>query len=80
MQILAGFYFCQYYLPFRVQIRYFRFVIWILLRYFEGTLIQFWKSLYMSVFIEKYCPENFIFLILEIAELLNRKVCIFGKQ
>ena len=34
----------------------------------------------MSVFIEKYCPENFIFLIQKIAELLNRKVCIFGKQ
>ena len=37
--------------------------------------MQIWKSTYMFVFIEKYSPENFTFLILGILELYKRKVC-----
>ena len=33
----------------------------------------------MFLFIQKYCPENFAFLILRIFELYTRKVCeMFG--
>ena len=42
--------------------------------HFKGTLMQIWKSAYMFVFIEKYSPENFTFLILGILELYKRKV------
>ena len=39
-------------------------------------LMQVWKtSPYVCV--QKYCPENFAFLILRILELFSRKVCIF---
>ena len=36
--------------------------------------MQIWKSPYMSLFIWKYYPENFGFLILKILELYTRKV------
>ena len=42
---------------------------------FKGTLMQIWKSTYMFVFIWKYSPENFAFLILGNLELYTRKVC-----
>ena len=41
----------------------------------KGTLMQIWKSPYMFLFIWKYYPENFAFLISSILELYNRKVC-----
>ena len=41
----------------------------------KGTLMQIWKSPYMFLFIWKYHPENFAFLILRIFELYTRKVC-----
>ena len=41
----------------------------------EGTLMQIWKFPYLFVFIWKYYPENFVFLILGILELYSRKVC-----
>ena len=37
--------------------------------------MQIWKFPYMFVLIWKYYPENFVFLILGIFELYNRKVC-----
>ena len=37
--------------------------------------MQIWKSPYMPLFIEKYYPENFAFLILRILELYTCKVC-----
>ena len=37
--------------------------------------MQIWKSTYMFVFIWKYYPENFAFLILGTFELYTRKVC-----
>ena len=43
---------------------------------FKGTLMQIWKSLCMYLFIWKYYPENFAFLILRIIELYTRKVCV----
>ena len=39
----------------------------------KGTLMQIWKSPYMFLFILKYYPENFTFLILRIRELYTRK-------
>ena len=42
---------------------------------FKGTPMQIWKSTHMFVCLEKYCHENFAFLILAIFELLTRKVC-----
>ena len=46
---------------------------------FKGTPMQTWKSPYMSVFIYKYYPEHFAFLILEILKLYTRKStkCLF---
>ena len=45
----------------------------------KGTLMQILKFHYMFLFIQKYCPENFEFLILRILELYTRKVCeMFG--
>ena len=41
---------------------------------FQGTLMQIWKFLYMFVLIQKYYPENFVFLILGFLELHTRKV------
>ena len=41
----------------------------------KGTLMQICKFLHMLVFILKYYPENFTFLILEVPELYTRKVC-----
>ena len=41
----------------------------------KGTLMQIWKSSCMFLFIWKYCPESFAFLILRIFELYTRKVC-----
>ena len=40
----------------------------------KGTLMQIWKSPYIFLFIWKYFPENFAFLILRILELYTRKV------
>ena len=40
---------------------------------FKGTLMQIWKSPYVFVFLWKYYPENFAFLILGILELFTRK-------
>ena len=41
----------------------------------KGTLMQIWKSPHMFVFIQKYYPENFPFLMLGILELYARKAC-----
>ena len=41
----------------------------------EGTIMKIGKFPYMFVFIWKYYPENFVFLILGILELYTRKVC-----
>ena len=41
----------------------------------KGTLMLIWKFPYMFVLIWKYYPKNFVFLILGIFELYNRKVC-----
>ena len=41
---------------------------------FKGTLIQIWKFPYMFVLIQKYYPENLVFLILGFLELHTRKV------
>ena len=43
--------------------------------YFKGALMQIWNFPYLFVFIWKYYPENFVFLILGILELYTRKVC-----
>ena len=40
----------------------------------KGTIIKIGKFPYMFVFTWKYCPENFVFLILGILELYTRKV------
>ena len=37
--------------------------------------MQIWKSPYRPVFIWKYYPENFAFLIIRILELYTHKVC-----
>ena len=37
--------------------------------------MQTWKYPYMFLFLQKYYPENFSFLILRILELFTRKVC-----
>ena len=37
--------------------------------------MQIWKSLYMFVLIWKQHPEKFVFLILKILKLFNRKLC-----
>ena len=37
--------------------------------------MQIWISPYMFVFILKYYPENFAFLLLGILELYTRKIC-----
>ena len=37
--------------------------------------MQIWKSTYTFVFIKKYYPENFAFLILRILEFYARNVC-----
>ena len=42
----------------------------------KGTLIQIWKSPCIFLFIWKYYPENFVFLILRILELCTRKFCV----
>ena len=42
----------------------------------KGTLIQTWKSPCMFLFIYKYYPENFAFLILRILELFTGKFCV----
>ena len=41
---------------------------------FKGALVQIWKYVYMFLFIYKYYPENFAFLILRILELCTHKV------
>ena len=41
----------------------------------KGALIQIWKSTHMPVFLWKYPPENFAFLILGALELHTRKAC-----
>ena len=45
-----------------------------------GTLMQFWKSPYMLVFILKQCPESFAFLVIRIIELFNYEVSKFIKN
>ena len=42
--------------------------------------MQIWKSPYMFVFIQKQCPENFIFLIQRILELFAREIRKFLKK
>ena len=42
----------------------------------KGTLMQIWKSPSMFLFIKKYCPENFAFLMPRILELYNCKVYV----
>ena len=42
---------------------------------FKGTIMQTWKSPHMFRFIQKYYPEDFAFLILEILKLHIRKDC-----
>ena len=44
------------------------------LHVFKVTLMQIWKSLYMFVLIQKQHLENFVFLILRILKLFNRKL------
>ena len=41
----------------------------------KGTLMQTWKYPNMFLFLQKYYPENFSFLILRILKLFTRKVC-----
>ena len=47
---------------------------------FKGTLMQIWKSLYISVFIWKQDPDIFAFLILRILEISAREVCKILKK
>ena len=47
---------------------------------FKGTLMQIWKSPYMSVFLQKQYPENFTFLIQRILELFACEVCKYPKK
>ena len=42
---------------------------------FKGTLMQIQKCSHTFVFIWKWYPENFVFLILRIFELFTRKIC-----
>ena len=42
---------------------------------FKGTLMQIRKSPFIFVFIQKWYPENFVFLFLRFLELHTRKVC-----
>ena len=41
----------------------------------KSTPMQIWKSPYMFLFIKKYYPENFAFLILGPLDLYTRKIC-----
>ena len=41
----------------------------------KGTLMQISKCRYIFVFMKRWYPEKFAFLILEILELYTRKVC-----
>ena len=43
----------------------------------KGTLMQIWKSHYMSVSTWKQYPENLAFLILKIIELSTREIFKF---
>ena len=47
---------------------------------FKGRLMQFWKSLYMIVFIQKQTFENFAFSILRILKLFSRETYKFFKK
>ena len=46
----------------------------------KGTLMQIWKSCYMSVFVSKQFSENFAFFILKIIEYLPVKFVYFLKS
>ena len=41
----------------------------------KGILMQIWKSPYTFVFIWRWYPKSFAFLILRILELFARKIC-----
>ena len=51
------------------------YLAWRFRRCFKDTLVQIWKHSYMFVFKQKQCPENVVFLIQRILELLAPEVC-----
>ena len=64
----------------RKSCEYTPYLAWRFRRCFKGTLVQIWKHSYMFVFKQKQCPENVVFLIQRILELLAPEVCKFIKK